>query len=168
MKNIQPLHLILGGCGLAILGSFLPWVSVSFKEAIPGMGTSHSTSGVNYGSRGIFTLLLAGAGIALNYVKVPGKDKLMALIGTICGGLAALIAIISMFGISDAAPVAVLMDSFKVSIGIGLYLVVLGGLAGGFGWFLRFQKIPGPIVPPAAPLPPSPPPPPPPGPPPAL
>jgi|GEM_PF-1939610 len=164
MKNIQPLHLILGGCGLAILGCFLPWASVSIDS--PLMKMSNSPSGIN-SNRGVFTLLLAVAAIVIHFVKVPGKDKLMALIATICAGLAALIGLYSMFDIkgdsSNDINDILGTGAISISIGIGLYLVVLGGLAGAFGWFQRFQKIPGPIVPPAGPLPPPPPP----GPPPA-
>ena len=146
MKNIKPLHLILGGCGLAILGCVLPWATRSVEASI-GM-VYNRQSGLESAS-GVVTLLLAAASIVLYFVKVRGKEKLLALVALLCADLAALIGIISMFNIDSWTVPGV--DDVKVSIGVGLYLVVLGGAAGAFGWFQRFQKIPGSIVPPPAP-----------------
>jgi hypothetical protein len=156
MKNIQPLHLILGGCGLAILGTFLPWWSSSGKV----MGTVHSESisGLNFGF-GTLVLILAAAAIASLYVKVPGKTKLLATCGMGAAGLAALFALIQLIkNMGNSVSVSGPDMSASASSGFGLYITIIGAAVGTFGCFQRWKPIP--VDPPSAPQPPSSPPPP--------
>jgi hypothetical protein len=158
MKNIQPLHLILGGCGLGIISVFLPWISVSLKgdaAALAGAMAGQSASGINEGL-GILALILMAGVIGSCFAKVPGKEKLIATSAMGAGGLAALVVLIELIRIfSNSGGNAFV----SVSVGIGLYLCVLGAAAGAYGAFLRWQKTPADPAPPAGPpSPPSPPP----------
>jgi hypothetical protein len=157
MKNIQPLHLILGGCGLAIISVFLPWSSVSAnipKEAAALSGLvasrSASVSGINYNT-GVFALIVMAGVIASCYVKVPGKSKLIATAALGAAGLALLLILIEFLrGLTNSTG----SDIVSVSVGIGLYLCILGAAAGGYGAFLRWQKTPADPTPPNQPPPP--------------
>ena len=143
MKNIQPLHLVLGGAGLLILGSFLPWATVSVKIAgVEAMSnTLHGLDG-----DGTLTLVLGIGALVLTLLKNPPKAKLFALIALILAGLAALIGVIDIFRLtrnSDAnAIMAATGGSMSITPGIGLILVIIGGAAAAFGSWQRWKSAP--------------------------
>jgi hypothetical protein len=143
MKNIQPLQLILGGCGLAALGTFLPWIKGFSEVPSLGINESHSFLGVS-DALGILILLLSGAAIASLYVKLPGKEKLLATGGLAAAGLALLLTVIQFIRIlSNTTTVTVPGGgSAGSSSSFGLYITLLGALAGAYGCFLRWQKTP--------------------------
>ncbi|HWB02750.1 MAG TPA: hypothetical protein VG796_06965 [Verrucomicrobiales bacterium] len=151
MKNIHPLHLIVGGLGLAIISVFLPWVSYTSKlpaelVALAGTSGSHSASGTR-SNLGILALLLMAGVIASCFIKVPGKAKLISTSALAAAGLAALLILIEFIRtLSDSTS----NELVSISVGIGLYLCVLGAAAGTFGSFLRWRNTPA--DPPAAPL----------------
>ena len=158
MKKIQPLHLVLGGAGLIILGAFLPWASVSINFA--GQSTSQSTNGID--GDGKITLMFGAAALVLTLLKNPGQTKLFALIALIASALATLIGLYDasqIGGNSEANSImAAAGDAFKVSLGIGIYLTIIGGAAATVGSWMRWKSAPTP-QPPAQPpaMPPAPP-----------
>ena len=155
MQKIQPLHLVLGGAGLVILGAFLPWVSVSVS--LLGESSSHSTNGID--GDGKITLLLAIGALVLTVLKNPAQAKLFALLALIASSLAALIGIYDATQIGGNSEAKTMMEAmgsgFKVSLGIGLYLTILGGAVAAFGSFKRWQSSAAAPQPP--PMPPAPP-----------
>ena len=160
MKKIQPLHLVLGGAGLIILGAFLPWASVSINFA--GQSTSQSTNGIDGDGDGKITLMFGAAALVLTLLKNPGQTKLFALIALIASALATLIGLYDasrIGGNSEANSImAAAGDAFKVSLGIGIYLTIIGGAAATVGSWMRWKSAPTP-QPPAQPpaMPPAPP-----------
>lgn len=143
MKNIQPLHLVLGGAGLLLLGSFLPWATVSVKMA-GAEAISRTVSGLD--GDGTITLVLGIGALVLTLLKNPPKAKLFALIALILAGLAALIGFIDIFRLtknSDAdAIMAATGGGLSVTPGIGLILVIIGGAAAAFGSWQRWKSAP--------------------------
>jgi hypothetical protein len=160
MKNIQPLQLILGGCGLAALGTLLPWASYHYEVPAMNINESKSILGIS-DFWGVLIFLLSGAAIASVYVKLPGKTKLLATCGLAAVGLALLITVIQLFRLlGHTSDVQMPGGSAGTSSSIGIYLTLLGAAAGAYGCFLRWKPIPADPPPAAGPPPPQPPPPP--------
>ncbi len=170
MKNINPLHLVLGGAGLALIALFLPWVSASLGDkaaaqaAALGVSTGGSANAWAGGRAAPYLILLlvlaAAAPTVINkfgpppakaMLKQPGKEKLFSLIAMICAGLALLIVLLNFFDVLSTNS----NEFVKVSVGIGLYLDVLATAALGFGCFQSWQSVPN--VPGGGPPPPTPP-----------
>lgn len=153
MKNIKPLHILFGGAGLAALGTMLPWVTVTIKM----MNLSNTVLGISFGA-GKIVFVMAAAAAVLPVIKQPGKEKLMTLISMICAGVAALVAVMNLINGASATsdiPTDLVKDSgFSASVGIGLYLCVLGSLAAGWGAFNLWKAAPAPQNPGPPPLPP--------------
>ena len=144
MKKIQPLHLALGGGALVILGAFLPWASVSINFA--GESSSHSTNGMD--GDGKITLVLGLCAVGLTVLKNPAKTKLFALIALIAAGLAALIGLYDASQIGGNSDARAMMeaagDAIKVSLGMGIYLTIIGGAAASVGSLMRWKSAPAP------------------------
>lgn len=108
------------GALLVVLGSFLPWISVT---------TIFGTVSVNgIEADGQFTLvfgILSGLGILL-VIQKPGKRAWGAASFAL---LTLVISIVDLFNASERL-VDISSDYTVASIGIGLYLVVLGGFLG--------------------------------------
>lgn len=113
----------IGGFALAALGSLLPWATLT-----TGFG-SVSVNGTD--GDGIMTLLMGLAGSALMFLAYSGKSR------TVFSAISIVLALIIAFvGIVDAVDVSSAVsdgDDFgiRASVGIGLYLVIIGGLVGG-------------------------------------
>lgn len=156
MNKIQPLHLVLGGAGLIILGALLPWASVSIKIA-GASAMSNSASGLDGDGR--FTLILGIAAVVLTVLKNPPQAKLFALIALIASGLAALIGLIDIFRITGNSDANAILQasgsSVSISPGIGIFITIIGGVAAAFGSWKRWQTLPAPS--PSAQPPPQPP-----------
>ena len=114
------------GCVVALIGSFLAWGSVS------AAGVSVSVSGTE-GGDGTLTLILSIA-TAVAAIFLMGRGRARQISVVIGAALILLIAIMNIADISG------LGDDFggavDVSIGIGLWLVLLGGIAAAVGAFL--------------------------------
>jgi len=142
MKPAQLLYLIIGGCVLAIIGSCLPWVTVTV------MGETRVTSGLD--GDGVITLILAIGALVLAVLKGVGNPKVMTIIGASLAGLAAMIGVYDLINIKDkTSELSGLIgdqgnDIFGFSIGIGLYLVIVGSIVALVGFILRLQKTAGP------------------------
>ena len=117
--------IVLGGALVVVIGSFLAWATVSAG------GISVSASGMD--GDGVITLVvgLAAAAMAL-FLKDRGRNIGVA----IAGGIIVLVAII------DIADVNRALGEFpgggvEASVGIGLWLVLLGGITVLVGPFIR-------------------------------
>ncbi|MDX1691345.1 MAG: hypothetical protein R3290_10015 [Acidimicrobiia bacterium] len=128
---------VLVGALITVLGSFLTWASVS------AAGVSVSVSGTGEGGDGLLTLILALAtgAVAIFLSGRPGRARMISIV---IG--AALIVLIAVINIADVNSVAGdLGGGVDVSIGIGLWLVLLGGIVAAVGAFLPDAE---PTVPP--------------------
>ena len=111
-----------------MIGSFVTWATAGFV----------SKSGVDGGSDGVFTLILAiiGAGILLGW-----RSKPRAISGTILIVLALLIAAIGIYDLIDIESSTVEFLGERADVidaGWGLYMVVVGSLLlAGSGFALR-------------------------------
>jgi hypothetical protein len=117
----------VAGAVLVLIGSFLPWVSVT---TIFGSISKAGTEG-----DGGFTLLLAlaagGVGIPLAVVKLSkSTTTILAIIALVSFAISGLIAIYDMIDVQSAISE---MDSdlASASIGTGLLVVFLGAAIGG-------------------------------------
>jgi len=121
--------MVAGGVGLMILGSMLPWITV----VAPFVG-SISRSGVEAGGDGIITLVLGviTVGIGLSRIlaiKLSVSQWAPWATALVCGGVGGWDAYNVHQGSNGNA---------AVSIGIGLYLIVLGvGLTLFGAWLTR-------------------------------
>jgi hypothetical protein len=106
---------------VALLGSFLTWVSIS------GFG---SAGGMDDGGDGVITLVVA---IATAAAAVFLKDK-ARMIAVVIGG-----AIIAGVGIINVLDIFSTADDFGLdaSVGIGLWMVLVGGIAAIAAAFLK-------------------------------
>ena len=114
------------GCVVALIGSFLAWGTVSAG------GLSVSVSGTD-GGDGTLTLLLAVA-TAVAAILLMGRGRARQISIIVGAALILLIAIINIVDISSLG--SDFGDAVDVSIGLGLWLVLLGGLAAAVGAFL--------------------------------
>lgn len=138
----KQLTMIAAGCGAAaLIGSFLPWVSVSAKGLAAQLGAA-SASGGNVFDVGlgplIFIAILVSAGLAIARFmgaekSIPLKSGQITLLGLISFGLAAGLTLIKVFSgdFGDHAG-----GMLTVSRGIGLWLTFLGTAGGFAAWFL--------------------------------
>jgi hypothetical protein len=149
---------IVGGALLA-LGSFLPWAEVS------GSGASVTAKGLD-GSDGYITLAAGLVAVVTGLVMLRGMRKVVAVVavlaGLIGGGLALYDAVTAKDSVLDAAAeelaptfgvsadqVRAALDQaidagqLDVSIGIGLYVVMAGGLAAIVGGVLGLRDSAG-------------------------
>lgn len=141
-KQLQMIAAIGGAA--TVLGVFLPWASIDIPEALRSLIKVDTTpSGIST-SDGKIVLILALVGAALAGALFLGKSlpisgKASILTAWICLGVAALICVIDFFDIGEGA-----------SVGIGLWLCVLGSIAGAVTGFMAWKQMGG-QVPKAAP-----------------
>jgi hypothetical protein len=169
-----PVGWILGviGGGLLALGSFLAWAEVS------GGGTSVTAKGVD-GSDGYITLVAGLVAIAAGIVMTKGSRRVLAVLvilaGIVGGGIGLYDALTAKDSVLDAAAeelapafgvsaqqVRTVLDQaidagqLSVSISIGLYVVIGGGVVALVGGILGLRgsgepAVPGQTVAPATP-----------------
>lgn len=96
------------GCAGIVIGSLLPWASISTM-----FGTI-SKSGTD--GDGVITLLL---GSVAGGMALTGKST------KIIAALLGLVAIIAIYDIADISKLADGEEAFSVSVGVGLWLIVL-------------------------------------------
>lgn len=134
----KQLHLIAaGGAAATLVGVFLPWASLSDEGlggALKALGQSVSIAGID-GSDGKIVLVLALIAAALVGAQLLGKSLLLSgrkamLVAGICLALAAAVCVIDFLDISGA-----------VSVGIGLYLSLVGSIAGTATAFLAWKQM---------------------------
>ena len=128
--------LIVAGGALAVLGSFLPWLSVT----APLLGNV-TRSGLDGGGDGIITLVI-GAVLALLGVALilrSGSAR-RAVIGTVLTSL--VLGVVAVMDIGDVQTRGILMetslategnmfaDAVAFSVGMGLYVILIGGVLG--------------------------------------
>lgn len=145
---------ILGGA-LLVIGSFLAWAEVS------GSGTSTTASGID-GSDGYVTLVVGAIAIAAGIVAMRAGRRALAILtilaGLVGGGLGIYDALTAEESVLDSAAeelaptfgvsadeVRVLLDEaidtgeLGVSIAIGLYVVIAGGVLALVGGALQLS-----------------------------
>ena len=116
----------IGGAAAVILGAFLPWAKVG------GLSVS-GTEG-----DGVLTLILGvAAGLMGGFGILRGRSGL--LVGSMIAALLALA-----IGGYDASNINSVADGpfgLKVTVGMGLYLTILGGIAGIVGPILAMRSV---------------------------
>src|SRR5215471_7046038 len=128
--NRQAGYVGLGASALAILGAFQVWVTIT----IDGLSPPGSAQTGWDGGDGR-TILAAGiaAGIASLAVLLGFRDLWTKVLLLISGAIAAIIAIVNMVDAGSKAhdiqmQFGIPAGDVKAKIGIGLYLVVIGGV----------------------------------------
>ena len=109
---------------IALLGSFLTWVTVSAGPV------SQSAGGMSEGGDGVITLVVA---IATAAFAVFLKDKARMIAIVIGGVIIAGVAVINIFDIFSTAD----DFGFDASVGIGLWMVLVGGVAAVAAAFIK-------------------------------
>ncbi|NQV05628.1 hypothetical protein HQ535_03685 [bacterium] len=125
IKTSRSTMVVAGGALLVILGSFLTWVSIDIG------GQTISSSGTGEGGDGTLTLILAIAAVALA-VFLLGKGTARKIAVAIAAALILLIAIIDVQDIMSGGDLGI-----DASVGIGLWLVVVGGVVALAGAFIK-------------------------------
>jgi len=116
--------MVLIGAAIALLGSFLNWVTVS------GGGISVSAGGMSEGGDGVITLIVA-IGTAAAAIFLKDKARMIAV--AIGGGIIALVGIVNVLDINSTGSEL----GLSTSIGIGLWMVLVGGIVAAAGAFLK-------------------------------
>ena len=127
--NRQAAYLGLVSAGLAILGAFLVWLTIT----IDGLSPPGSTQTGLDGGDGRTILVAGGAAAIASVAMLLGRrDLWVKVVLLICGAIAAIIAIVNMVDAGSKAhdiqmQFGIPAGDVKAEIGIGLYLVVIGG-----------------------------------------
>jgi len=112
---------VLVGSVIALFGSFMTWVSIS------GFG---SAGGMDEGGDGVITLIVAiGTGAAAVFLK--DKARMIAIV--VGGAIIAAVGVINVLDINDTSNTL----GVDISIGIGLWMVLAGGIIAVVGAFIR-------------------------------
>lgn len=109
---------------VALLGSFMTWVTVSAGPI------SESAGGMSEGGDGVITLVVA---IATAASAIFLKDKARMIAVVIGGAILALVGIINVMDIFSTAD----DFGFDASVGIGLWMVLVGGVAAAAAAFIK-------------------------------
>ncbi len=146
---------IVGGA-LLVVGSFLPWAEVS------GSGASVTAKGLD-GSDGFITLAAGLVAVVIGLVMLPATSRAVAVVavlaGLVGGGLALYDALTAEDSVLDAAAedlaptLGVSADQVRaaldqavdsgqlgVSVGIGPYMVIIGGVVVTLGGVLGMRE----------------------------
>ena len=115
---------VLIGAAIALLGSFMTWVTVS------GGGISVSAGGMSEGGDGVITLIVA-IGTAAAAIFLKDKARMIAV--AIGGGIIAVVGIINILDINSTGSEL----GLSTSVGIGLWMVLVGGIVAAAGAFLK-------------------------------
>lgn len=156
MKAIQPVHLILGGSVLLIIGSVLNWVSGSM------LGVDFSgSSGI--GVDGKFSVVCGITVFVLAQMNVPERERLFVIISLCFAALGGLIGIYDLLDILEASHnegiragmPAELQEKVRkaggvhLSPGPGIFVVIAGGALAALGCYQRLKLLPAtPAAPP--------------------
>ena len=119
----------LGGGVVAMLGALMNWATATASSKELGVQFSASVSGFRAGD-GKITFLLAAAVVALLAVQlVKGSRKGLSIAAVVCAAL------VTLLGLSNWADVKSSLGGIpdgigiSVSVGLGLYLTILAGIA---------------------------------------
>jgi hypothetical protein len=119
--------LVYGGAVLALIGSFLTWATVEAG------GASATVSGMD--GDGPITLVLAIATAVFWFLRKRTEARWPTFLAAAGGVLTALVAIIDIADVNRVA--GDLGDFADASVGIGLWLVLIGGVAATVGALLN-------------------------------
>ena len=136
MDRKQLVMLAAAGALVTLVGLFLPWASLSDEGlggALKALGQSVSISGIE-GSDGKIVLVLAAIAGALAGAQAMGKSIVLSprkgmLVAAICMALAAAVCVIDFLNVGG-----------PVSVGLGLYLSLLGSIVGTATAFLGWKQ----------------------------
>jgi hypothetical protein len=117
----------LVGSLIALIGSFLTWATIS------GGGVSVNVGGTTEGGDGVITLIVA---IATAAAAIFLKNKARMITVVIGGAILAIVGVVNVLDINSTAT-----DygdiGVSVSVGIGLWMVLAGGVVAVVGAFLK-------------------------------
>jgi hypothetical protein len=124
---------ILAGTALVVgIAAFLTWGTIEFQGRsfdINGV-TGSDVPGDDEAKDGIITLIFAIPVLGFGIVRAFGSLSLTAgIIGTVMGTLIALIGVADIVDIQDKKEEFEAIGGVEVSIGIGLWLTLIGGVA---------------------------------------
>lgn len=112
--------MVLGGGAALAIGSFLPWAS-AFGQSVTGMDADD----------GVITLVLGLVLVALGYMMAMREtQRWMVIAALVVGLIAVVVALIDLFDV---------LGTEAVSVGIGLWIVVLGAIVAAAGAAMRMR-----------------------------
>ena len=130
----------IGGAAVTFIAAFMTWGKVNLPSELSVFGVATSASGMD-GGDGKLTVLMAIAVGALCVVQlIKGWNKGMAIGAIVCASIATLVGIMNYFDIKDISGDMPAGFDVSVSVGIGLYLTILAGIAMVVGSVLHFKN----------------------------
>ncbi len=129
----------LGGAAVTFIAAFMTWGSINLPSELEGFGVATSASGMD-GGDGKLTVLMAIAVGALCVVQlIKGWNKGMAIGAISCASISTLVGVMNYFDIKDVSGDMPAGFDVSVSVGFGLYLTILAGIAMIVGSVLHFK-----------------------------
>ena len=128
----------LAGGALAILGSFLPWIS-----ATAGLSGTISRSGIEAGGDGIITIAVGLLAVLFGIARLarPGRDHAAQLGGLVTGVALVLMSALEVDGVNSRVVALRASDGIFASAGSGLYVIALGGVLSTIGSLMGLRGL---------------------------
>jgi hypothetical protein len=121
--------MLVGGC-LVLLGSFLPWATVTTVFGTVNVAGTNGDGTITLGLGLVIVLL------SILELTTSGVRTVKLAVGFIAGILAAAIGVLDVANVNDRIA-DVSSDVAQAAVGVGLYMVIAGGVAVIVGGFLR-------------------------------
>lgn len=123
---------IAGTALVVVIGSVLPWLSLSGPdaEAIERQMEAQGEGVGGLDKDGVLTIVLGLVALLMGVLRGTGRAvKGAAITGIVMGALVTLIGIVDILDVADVADEVAGFVRVDVSAGIGLWLTLLGGIA---------------------------------------
>lgn len=143
--------LLAGGLVVALVGVFLPWVSVSggggllagLDALIEAEYGSTDPNGLNFGDGvvAIILILLVAGAVIVHGVR-DGRGKALPVTGIVLTSVLALVGMANIADINDTSETFFEPVGGELAPGIGLYLVAIGGIGAIVGSSMMTAKSP--------------------------
>ncbi len=140
---MKPKHIALTGGVVVILGSFLPWVTLS------SLFESVNITGVEHGLDGPLTIAVGLVAVVAAAIakEIPGHNG--SIPAAICGMLGVGIVLANYLGILNLLTIF-RAQGIQVSVGIGLFLIPIGAIVATVGGYKHnVGELVEPLTPPA-------------------
>jgi len=129
-------HMMFGGAGLLLLGSFLPWAKISL-----GRAGSRTVGGME--GDGVITLVMAAALALLargHMSKGWSRSRLSGAVS--CAAIALVATLVDLKDIGRLAHVGIPDFGLEITVGVGLWIAAVGSAAALAGAILALRAKP--------------------------
>lgn len=124
---------MVGAAGIVVVGSVLPWISLSGRDAsLVEELVERQGEGLNgLDKDGVLTIILGLVAAVMGVLRATGRIvRPAAITGAVMGVLTALIAVVDIADVQSVKnDLNVALVQLDVAPGIGLWLTLLGGVA---------------------------------------